>query len=416
MYDIAIIGGGASGLACAVAALECAAATARPIPRIVILEATDKIGRPILRSGNGRCNFSNAHIFPDAYNDPETVADALASLEQGAVRAGIVREAPNPVVGFFEGLGLIWRQESEGRLYPLANKASVVLDVLRSPLLRFGVDVRCEAKVAKVVPSAGKARHHTIHLEGGELVRAHDAVIAAGGASGAFGLDACLPYAQPRPVLGPLATDDRFTRPLDNIRVRCAVHLMRDGAAIAEERGEVQFRKYGVSGIAVFNLSRLAQAADVLRIDLIPDAAPGIMADRLALLGRSLAKDPSNFELLQGMVLPLVADQVLKSAGLEGAHQATEQSAALLEEHLHGFDLRVKGIGDAELCQVSRGGFDPCAFDLSCMQSKEHPGLYVIGEALDVDGACGGFNLHWAFATGLLAAWRIVGVDGAPSC
>ncbi len=217
-------------------------------------------------------------------------------------------------------------------------------------------------------------------------------------------------------MLGPLATDDRFTRPLDNIRVRCAVHLMRDGAAIAEERGEVQFRKYGVSGIAVFNLSRLAQAADVLRIDLIPDAAVGIMADRLALLGCSLAKDPSNFELLQGMVLPLVADQVLKSAGLEGAHQATEQSAALLEEHLHGFDLRVKGIGDAELCQVSRGGFDPCSFDLSCMQSKEHPGLYVIGEALDVDGACGGFNLHWAFATGLLAAWRIVGVDGAPSC
>ncbi len=406
MHDIAIIGGGASGLACAVAACEAALRGGRKPPSIILIEVTEKIGRPILRSGNGRCNFSNAHIHPHAYNDPQGFAAVAEALERHS--AGLPSSV-NPVVGFFERLGLIWREEPEGRLYPLANKASVVLDVLRSPLLRFGVEVRCSAAVERIVPPKAQHSHFTIHLRGGELMRARKAVVAAGGAAGAFGLEELLPYVQPVPVLGPLMTDNRFTRPLDNVRVRCSASLLRQGERLAEERGEVLFRKYGVSGICIFNLSRLAQQGDVIRLDLLPDEADpwALMGSRLKTLSQVMAKAPSNYELLQGAVLPLVADQILKSLGLEGAQEATRESATRLAERLSAFDLPVQGIGDASLCQVHRGGFALDAFDPETLEAKEVPGLHVLGEALDMDGACGGFNLHWAFATGLLAGWSL---------
>ncbi len=407
MHDIAIIGGGASGLVCAVAACEGALRAGRELPSIIILEAADKIGRPILRSGNGRCNFSNADIRPEAYNDPHGFKAVAEALDE---RSAWLPASVNPVVGFFERLGLIWREEAEGRLYPLANKASVVLDVLRSPLLRFGVEVRLSAPVECIVPPKTDRSHFTVYLQGGELIRVRKAVLAAGGAAGPLGLDGLLPYAQPTPILGPLMTDNRFTRPLDNVRVRCSASLLRQGARLAEERGEVLFRKYGVSGIAIFNLSRSAQPGDAIRLDLLPDEADpcALMGSRLKTLSQVMAKAPSNFELLQGAVLPLVADQVLKSLGLEGAEEATEESAARLAERSCAFDLPVKDMGDAELCQVHRGGFSLDAFDLETLEAKAVPGLHVLGEALDMDGACGGFNLHWAFATGMLAGWSLV--------
>lgn len=406
MEDIVIIGGGASGLTAALAACEQAHRTGRSLPRILILEATDKIGRPILRSGNGRCNFSNARIQPEAYNDPEGVQRILAELARAAANARLPEDAPNPVVGFFQRFGLIWREESEGRLYPLANKASVVLDILRFALDRFGVRVRCDASVQKVVPPRTGEGHFTMHLEGGQLIRARRVVIAAGGQGGAFGLDALIPYAQPRPVLGPLATEPRYVKPLDNIRVRCRATLLRGGRDLAREAGEVQFRKYGVSGIAIFNLSRLAQPEDVLQLDLVPSLPQGSLEARRLRLSDVFDASIANAQLLEGILLPLVADQLLKSARLDGEATATTEGARLLEEQLHAFCLPVRGIGDASLCQVSRGGFALDAFDPATLEARELPGLHVTGEALDVDGACGGFNLHWAFATGLLAGWH----------
>lgn len=406
MFDIVIIGGGASGLACAVAACEAALRAERSAPKIIILESSDKVGRSILRSGNGRCNFSNADVMPDAYNDPAAVEAVLSCLQAQAAQMPLRAEAPNPVVAFFERLGLIWRRESEGRLYPLANKASVVLDVLRSYLLRFGVEVQCGMRAQKVVLPQAVGGHVTVHAEDGRLVRGRTVVIAAGGAAGAFGLEEVIPHEPPQPTLGPLATDDCFTRPLDNIRVRCVVRLLRNGALCAEERGEVQFRAYGVSGIAIFNLSRLARPRDVLQLDLAPDVPRHSMEMRRLMLREALAKPPSNFELLQGIVLPLVADQILKRCVLEGALEATDESARQIEDALHAFCLPVKGIGDEGLCQVHRGGFALQAFQADSMQAREHPELFVIGEALDVDARCGGFNLHWAFATGMLAGWR----------
>ena len=420
MEDIVVIGGGASGLACALAACEQALRAGRTPPRILILEATDKIGRPILRSGNGRCNFTNARIAPEAYNHPVHAERVFTALEEAARAAGLPEETPNPVASFFGRFGLVWREESEGRLYPLANKASVVLDILRAALCRFGVRIRLDAAATKVALPRTPESPFTVHLQDGELVRARRVVIAAGGTSnagGAFGLEDVLPCQEPHPVLGPLATEGRITKPLDNIRVRCTARLARNGEELARERGEVQFRTYGVSGIAVFNLSRAAVPGDVLQLDLAPDLPAGAMEQRRVQLAGALGAALTNAELLQGVLLPRVVEALLKAAQLDGAQAATAQTAAQLERQLHGFALTVRGIGDADLCQVMRGGFALEAFNARTLEAECAPGLHVTGEALDMDAACGGFNLHWAFATGMLAGWHAErALAGQASC
>lgn len=394
MVDIAIIGGGAGGLACVVSAIRAAQSRGVRVPSILVLESADKIGRSILRSGNGRCNFSNMHNAPEAYNVPELVPPFLS--------VGVGAEAENPVLAFFEELGLVWREE-EGRLYPLANKASVVLDVLRAPLRDACVTVRCEANVASIAVPQSPGESFTLKLADGELVRAGKVVLAAGGQAGSFGLEELVPWEEPVSVLGPLATDATFTKPLDNVRVRCTIRLLRNGQEIAAERGEVLFRKYGVSGIAVFNLSRFAQAGDELSIDFWPDAPARAFCNRVETLGACGASTLTLERFMQGIVVPLVGQQILKAAGLEAEAPATPECIAALEKQVHDFRLTVQGIGDTSLCQVHRGGFALESFSPDTLEAWDIPGLYVVGEALNVDGACGGYNLHWAFVTGMKA-------------
>lgn len=377
MKKLMIIGGGAAGLAAAVAATDALRAHGVRVGadggadavEVTVCEADERVGRSILATGNGRCNFSNVRVDAGLYRNAEFVGAALAQLRaQGghadgceepgrkkAVRstdAALPADAvcPDPVHAFFAGLGLVWREEGEGRLYPLANKA---------------------ARTAR-----------------GLLPEGFEAT-------------------EPRPVLGPLRTDSRLVKALNNIRVRCAISLMSpDGDAKAREEGEVLFRDYGVSGIAVFNLSRFAEAGDMLRIDLLPRMdAP--MLEQLLLERRSRlfarAGSCTGDDVLRGMVLPAVGRGVLKAAGLRAEGPFGKRDAAQLAAALKGLALEVRGVGEPRQCQVRRGGFAVEAFDPRSCASRTMPGLHVVGEALDVDAPCGGYNLHWAWASGMLA-------------
>lgn len=413
---LAIIGGGAAGLAAAVAAArELRAIGAGEGAAIEVVEADERVGRSILATGNGRCNFSNACIDAGAYRNAEFVGEALRALADAAAGGpGAGKQPPqvtDPVLAFFADLGLAWREEGEGRLYPLANKASVVLDVLRSAARDLGVAEVCGCAVEEiVVPERPGGRFH-LRCAGG-VVRHADAVIVAVGGAPAEGL---LPPAFPRvpaqAVLGPLRTDTAVVRQLDNIRVRCAVSLVRPGGGggkpIAREEGELLFRSYGVSGIAVFNLSRFAEPGDELAVDFLPQVdvpgAEGLVRarrKRLAAQGRAFSGE----DVLRGLLLPPVARAVLKRAGLVPEAPLAKGDAPALARALKAFSLTVEGVGDARQCQVARGGLDVGAFDPATMEAHGLPGLFAVGEALDVDAPCGGYNLHWAWATGILAA------------
>lgn len=405
MERIAIIGGGAAGLAAAVGALEAARASGRVVS-VRVFEESDRVGRPILATGNGRCNFTNASIDASCYRNAAFVADALEAFERAYPKAA----HPNGVAAFFAQHGMLYREEGEGRLYPLANKASVVLDVLRDAVRTVGGESSFEpclaAHVSEVDMPSGAGRF-TLRMRDGVLERADAVVVACGGRIAADLLPEAFAFEPQRPVLCSLAAGPADVRELDNIRAKAALTLLRDERAVACERGEVMFRKYGLSGICTFNLSRLARPGDELSVDFLPFVAEADVRDfaegRLSQLEkvRLGAVDCEGF--LRGMVLPRVADVLLGRMGMNADGVVDCGCAARLVCALKDFRFQVEGPGDVEHAQVRRGGLRVEGFRPQTLESIAQPGLHVVGEALDVDGPCGGYNLHWAFATGLMA-------------
>lgn len=480
MGRLAIIGGGAAGLAAAIAATRelrgdgtaSGGAGTRDavggVSDVVVYEADDRVGRSILATGNGRCNFSNAHIDAGVYRNAAFVGEALGALavewdvcrsadrkfgsigEFGSSHAsgceshpldsgargrgfdacasgvdngkgndacklvgefgeprGDTIDALDPVHAFFADLGLVWREEGEGRLYPLANKATSVLDVLRTAAADFGVTEACERRAVRLdVPERPDERFH-IRFADDTVEHADAVVLATGGRTARELLPESIAVSATRHVLGPLRTATDVVKHLNNIRVRGAVSLAGpDGRVKAREAGEVLFRDYGVSGIAVFNLSRFAEAGDRLLIDLLPQVHEDGCAGFLHARRKRFAADSRPFSreaFLRGMLLPAVARAVLREAGLAPEAPLAKRDVPILAAALKAFPLEVRGIGDERQCQVRRGGADVAAFDPHTLEARTVPGLHVVGEALDVDAPCGGYNLHWAWASGILA-------------
>ena len=323
--DIAIVGGGAAGLVAAISAAQTARDAGVSL-RVVVLEADERVGRSILKTGNGRCNFSNQHIAEGpalvSYRNAGFVRQVFEALNAAYPEP----EFNDPVLDFFERLGLEWRQEEDGRRYPLSNKASTVLDVLRAEGVRLGVEEACGCKLAAIDPPAEEGKSFTLRLSDGQFWRAREVIMACGGAAGKIDLPGmeALPIS---PVLGPLRVveaDQAFTRELDNIRVRCCVSLFRENADElihqSTETGELLFRPYGVSGICVFNLSRLMQPGDYLQINFLQlddiDHSQTYLQTRFKGLQEHLCEAPSYEQFMRGLLVPRVADALLKHAGL----------------------------------------------------------------------------------------------------
>ena len=340
-WDVIVCGGGAAGLAAAIAAAEQGARTA-------VVEGALECGRSILATGGGRCNFANRALEPGRYNDPAFVEAVCGDAFLG------------DVLEFFRASGLAWTEE-DGRLYPMSLSAASVRDVLLARAERAGAVLACGRRVERVEPGAV--------ITSRERIDARSAIIACGG--GALP-DLPLASRPAQPVLCPLSCEGLPFDELDGRRVRAEVALVRDGAEIARERGEVLFRGYGLSGIVIFDLSRAACAGD----DLVLDLAPDLDADKFAYLvdraGGSAA----------GIIDPLVA-------AVLGARK--------------NVSARVLGAAETSHAQVSRGGLATSQFDPATLMAPSHPGLFACGEALDIDGACGGFNLAWAWKSGMVA-------------
>ena len=367
---ILVIGGGAGGLAAAAAAGEAGA-------DVTILERSDRVGKKILRTGNGRCNLSNLHISPEAYNRPEFVKPLRE-------KTGCAE-----LLDFFASIGLWTVSDGEGRVYPRSDTASSVLDVLRLAAAERGGKELCSAQALSI----------RLRDRGGFIVKtaergdisADKVIVATGGGTdllGPLGFSR-IPF---QPVLCPLRTDTGPIRGLSGLRVRCRAALIRGGKEIAAETGEILFRDFGVSGIPALDLSRFARRGDTLALDLMPELSGEDLHARLA--GRDFPGRDAR-ERMTGTFHRRVIEALLRSAG--------EDSAAALTKTIKDFRLAVQGPGDERSAQVTRGGADPKQFDPLTLESRRVPGLYCIGEALDIDGRCGGYNLHWAFASGLAA-------------
>ena len=367
---VLVIGGGAGGLAAAVAAAQAGA-------EVTILEKNSRVGKKLLRTGNGRCNLSNRNVSPEGYNHPEFV------------RPQLEKTGCADLLDFFSSLGLWTVSDSEGRVYPRSDTATSVLDVLRLAASESGVRELCSAEVTAIRLRRG----------GGFAVSTRDkgeysserVIISTGGGTALLSPlgYTCVPF---EPVLCPLRTDTAPIRGLTGLRVKCRAGLLRNGGTVCSEEGEILFRDFGVSGILALDLSRYAKPGDTLTLDLMPEIKKEQLCSLLS--GRAIPGQNER-ELLTGIFHRRVGEALQRAAGGPDA-----QSLAGAIKDLR---MTVLGPGDVSNAQVTRGGASVEQFDPLTLESSRTPGLFCVGEALDIDGRCGGYNLHWAFASGLAA-------------
>ena len=395
---LAIIGAGASGMAAAITA----AASGRN--EILLFERQARVGRKLLATGNGRCNLTNRQTNPGRYHGayPEFVRPALDAYPVDSV------------LDFFQTLGLYTVTEDNGRVYPYSDQANSVVDVLRFALERKNIQLLTGTEIAGVKKTA---EGFLLKDTAGACWEAERLIVACGGAAGTKLGGGLSGYQLLRslghhctklyPSLVQLKTRPVLVRGLKGIRANAALKLTVRDAVLATAYGEVQFTDYGVSGPAVFELSRVAASAEdaVLHLDLLP----GYRAeDLLSALCIRIARFPAlkAGDLLTGILHNRLGRMLVTACGVG---QDTPMSSlnwkqlTQLVELCHEWALPITGNMGMEGAQVTAGGIVTMEFDPETLQSRIVPGLYAAGEVLDVDGDCGGFNLQWAWASGLLA-------------
>ena len=394
--DVIIIGGGASGMMAALAAAESGC-------RVLLLERQSRVGRKLLATGNGRCNLTNHNASPARYHGGDGFcAYALDAFDVGAT------------LQFFASLGLLTVAEDSGRVYPMSNMAGSVLDVLRYALERPGIEVVTGQAVSSVKKTSGG---FTVRTET-DTFHAEKLILAAGGCAGSkvggvmdgYQLAKSLGHHRTPlyPSLVQLKTDPTYPRALKGVRADARVTLTRGREILARSAGEVQFTEKGVSGPAIFEISRAASCGgegqtvtlDLLRAHSAPDCLAFLQARRAA------APTLPCEEVLTGTVHNRVGKMLLRYAAVPGGRplgDVTDQELKALVRAAKGFALPVRGTEGFESAQVTAGGMRTDEFDPATMESLLVPGLYACGEVLDIDGDCGGYNLQWAWASGRAA-------------
>lgn len=393
---IIIVGGGASGILAAIVA-------ARNGAHVTILERNPRIGKKILATGNGRCNYTNTLTTQKDYNHPEFVAEALNIF------------SPEVTLDFFNQLGITPKIQDEGKTYPLSEQASSILDVLMYELTQLGVDIICNAHVQNITKNKNS---FTISLLDKTEYQADKVILCTGGkampSSGSDGLG--YPIARKLghhvttifPALVKLKLDYPYLKQMDGVKISSIVQLIHQNKVIKEEKGDILFTSYGISGPTILQLSRkanellLSHEEAYLNVILVNSLSKADVKKRFA---ESIDK-PVDFSLI-GLINKRLISAVLKEAKIEKQNTLVSD---LHDEEIHRiidilFNWRFKVVGSKgfEDAQVTAGGVDIKEINSKTMESKLIPGLYLAGEVIDIDGPCGGYNLQWAWSSAYVA-------------
>ncbi len=428
---VAVIGGGAAGIAAALEAADNGA-------DVTIFEKNDRVGKKILATGNGKCNLSNLQMTKECFHtsDEKKLSDCLG-------RFGV-----KETIAFFEGLGLMIKDKN-GYLYPASEQAAVVLDVLRISAARRKICVKTGAKVTQisVLKNAGQNADNISKGNGGKNAddvqfevcigkdrECFDRVIMTCGSKAApktgsdgsgYELAKALGHSivPVVPSLVQLKCSDSFCKALAGIRSEACVHIFENGRKICQEIGEVQLTDYGISGIPVFQLSALVnrRLADkrhgeiIAVIDFLPgiseDEFEGLSDQRMQLITVQQSHDKRSLfrltveDFFTGMLNKKLMMLFIKLAGLKPELPVISVPKAQLKKvfaYCKGLEYHIIGHNGFENAQVCSGGVDLREVT-SDMESKKVPGLFFAGEILDVDGRCGGYNLQWAWTSGVIA-------------
>lgn len=389
----AVIGGGAAGLM-AGCALSAGGA------EVAVLERQNRVGKKLLATGNGRCNFTNLNMDASHYHG-----------SFGAMDAFLARFTPERIMAEFDEIGVPGVADAQGRVYPSSNAASSVLDTLRLTLSERGGREITGFDVSSVRPENGG---FTLRAADGKTERCELLLVACGGAAapkqggvnGGYRLLEQLGHniVPVRPVIAPLNTDIAPIKGLKGLRVRCKARLMCGEDEIRAESGEALFTDYGLSGICIMQLARDVHGLHrpVISLDLAERFEEADMFARTRAMPQRLLED-----LLNGLVQRRLGWGVLRAAGITDMSRQTSslsrREISAIWRALHDFRVAVKNVCSLDSAQATAGGAHMSEFDETTLMSKHAPGLFVAGEVCDVDGDCGGYNLHWAWSSALAA-------------
>ena len=393
---VGIIGGGASGMAAALAAAQ------YPNTQVILLERQSRVGRKLGATGNGRCNLTNLHAEASAYHG-ENPAFAAPALERYPVEE---------TLNWFRALGLLTVAEDSGRVYPYSDQANSVVDVLRFALEKPNIRQELGFEVEKI-----RKTSEGFQIAGnGKNIDVDRLIIACGGLAGTrlggsmsgYQLLRSLGHhcTKLRPTLVQLKTSWAGVAGLKGVRANCHAAIYRDGVLHRESTGEIQFTELGLSGPVMFEISRDACQGSgewICDLDFLPQwEEKELLQELLRRQGTAL---PAS-ELFTGILHNRLGRVLTQAAGISPQRLISELSREQLQEaaaQVKHFEVCLTEPLGMDAAQVTAGGICTSEFDETTMESRHVPGLFACGEVLDIDGDCGGYNLQWAWSSGRLA-------------
>lgn len=399
---VLVLGGGPAGMTAALAA-------ARAGAEVLLLEQNERIGKKLLLTGNGKCNYTNLELDIARYDTDGP----------DFVRELIKRYPPKAIIRFLEELGVPPLSRHGGWIYPHAEQAAAVLNALRAALEREKAAVRTGTRILGI--QREKKGGFRIRTEEKPLY-ADRVILALGGSALAktgsdgsgfrYAEELGLKLETPRPALCPLRSTERenpFFRAAQGVRVPAELTLFVDNAARGRESGELQLTKEGFSGIAVFQLSLFAgrALAEKRKTELCINFLADFTADTDFFARRLSMPFATDLEAVgNGLVPKNLWGALLRRAALtpqQAVKRGDWELAKRLSEALTAARFTLQGLGSLEKAQVSAGGIALSELSGQSLSFRRVPGLYAAGEVLNVTGPCGGYNLHWCFASGLSA-------------
>lgn len=408
MKQVGIIGAGASGLVAAIFA-------AREGASVTVFETNLKPGKKLLMTGNGKCNLTNLSMTSECFYSEDSVF----------VRQILDAFNASETTAFFESLGVVLT-EKNGYVYPYSGQAVTVLEALCAEANRLQVQFVFGTKILQICPVNRKWKVTGLQEEQPFSSDLFDTCIIACGSCAApkTGSDGALMSVINRlsistrdfvPALCGLHLEGKKWKAISGVRANAKVYLETSEGNLAESDGEIQFTDYGISGIVVFQISRIASFALANgntvsgRIDFYPEYEDAefemVWQKRLAFIRRSAETGADAQSAFSGMLHSKLMSAILLEAGIHNSDaiaSISEQKINRVKKLMRAFPFQVIGTNDFSQSQTAAGGVLISEIDTN-LEAKTQKGLFFTGEILDVDGICGGYNLQWAWSTGFVA-------------